>query len=81
MNQDISQLLKEWPYNPSSNIRLIKINDVNVLEEARVCEPRLLVGVVVGRRITVTFALRRRRCRCGTLRRRCRCHTRRLVCS
>jgi hypothetical protein len=33
MNQDISKLLKEWPYNPSSNIRIIKINDeIEVLQ-------------------------------------------------
>ena len=27
MNQDISKLLAEWPYNPSSNIRIIKLSD------------------------------------------------------
>jgi hypothetical protein len=33
MNQDISKLLKDWPYNPSSNIRIIKINDeIEVLQ-------------------------------------------------
>ncbi len=40
MNQDISQLLKEWPYNPSSNIRLIKIND-----ETEVLQVRKPLGI------------------------------------
>ncbi len=35
MNQDISQLLQEWPYNPSSNIRIIKINDVTEVLQVR----------------------------------------------
>ncbi|MBN2351936.1 MAG: UvrB/UvrC motif-containing protein [Spirochaetales bacterium] len=35
MNQDISQLLKEWPYNPSSNIRIIKSDDENEVLQVR----------------------------------------------
>jgi hypothetical protein len=40
MNQDISQLLAEWPYNPSSNIRIIKIND-----ETEVLQVRKPLGI------------------------------------
>jgi hypothetical protein len=35
MNQDISKLMKEWPYNPSSNIRIIKINDEKEVLQVR----------------------------------------------
>ena len=40
MEQDISRLLKEWPYNPSSNIRIIKIDD-----ETEVLQVRKPLGI------------------------------------
>ncbi len=40
MEQDISRLLREWPYNPSSNIRIIKIDD-----ETEVLQVRKPLGI------------------------------------
>ncbi len=40
MNQDISKLMQDWPYNPSSNIRIIKIND-----ETEVLQVRKPLGI------------------------------------
>jgi hypothetical protein len=40
MNQDITNLLGDWPYSPSSNIRIIKIND-----ETEVLQVRKPLGI------------------------------------